>query len=645
MKLPRNLFPPVELTPEQCTTYESLAESVVAQALHEYDDFNIKRGRQLDRKRWKQIKKSDDITVYQERSRRSSSAGGSGKSSAASSRSSSVTSRSVDQSSQFYSGSEDGSSNRDSGVMGTPVSKISTTAVSSIAEDDVIAPGAKRDSSAIPKLLAVGRVPGTVEDMLYGMSSPTLVHSKIKTAYVDDEVADMKPLYEIKGATPYEPLRYVGLKWIIKGHSAVIGTLVRQRDIVFVESIGLKDRPDGSRIGYFVMHSVEIPGVRELTEYSIVRARASLVYILRQNGPGQIEIFMKSFLEPSGSIPKSIAVLTAVNSLISIAAVSLGGHHRKLGWAATKKLRTPSHPTATSLPLSAEAHCSNCYKTFTRFSTTLACFFCSTRVCSKCSEQRNLTIPSPDARLTTNAKPVTKMSMNACTRCYSTVFRNQRAEDVAREEVLAGEYGSVPKGYYQSKTRRSPSAAASANGLNVADLQGLTISRQQSSDSSRGRHASSRGGYEAYLQSQQQHAVDFSGSVVELDRNDFVRASSGPAAYHSSGAHSSQLSNYTGQHYHHSVAQPMAYSPYPSYGASGQPMGGYGGAPVPTHMAYGGQQPMGYGGVPPPQAAPSDDLYTRIAKLNQTAEQVYQYTKRTANNSTLGGNEAPMMRS
>ncbi|TYZ53666.1 hypothetical protein PybrP1_010620 [[Pythium] brassicae (nom. inval.)] len=474
----------------------------------------------------------------------------------------------------------------------SPVSKISTAAVSSISETEVLSTSAK-ERAALPKILGVGRVPGKVEDMIYGMLSPTPTHSQIKSAYLNDEIADCRILHEIKGATPDEPLQFLGLKWIIKAHSAVIGTMVRQRDFVFVESVGMKTRADGSRFGYFVMHSVEVPECSELTQFQIVRGRLSLVYIITQSTSGMMDVFMKSYVEVNGTLPDIVGVRTASNSLVAVALAEVGGHYRKLGWAVTKQLRSPTRQTA------GEASCSNCNKSIARFSTALPCFFCLGRVCSKCCEQRDFTIPNPDAKRSSSANLVTKMRVVTCTRCYSTVFRNQSAEDVAREEVLAGEYGSI-SATYQAKTKRSSSASSSTKSLNAADMQNLVISPHQSTNSAKGRYPTEW----SYGQQQTQHVRNASGSVVELDRSDFIRL--------------------------------------PGTGYHGQ---GYNGAaPLPPHMAYADQQQPRSNGVPPPQPSSDEDLYTRIAKLNQTVEQVYQYTKRTANTSS-GSNGVTMARS
>lgn len=413
MKLPQSLFPPVELSAGQCTAYEKIADAVVAHALEEYDAFCVTR--QLDRGRWKPVRKCDTLTIYGERLR-----------------------------------------SRDPTPVPPPATPASMEAApeSSFNGDwsscDQQSLSSTESASSLeyqwslPQLLGVGRVPGKLEDMIYGALTPTLTHVQIKTAYVDDEIADARILFEIKGPTPAEPLRFLGLKWIIKGHSSVIGTVVRQRDLVYVESVGIATRADGTRIGYRVLRSVDVPECGELTAFSIVRARASTCYLLRQDGV-MVDVFMKTHAETNGNVPEAIGLRSTANSLVSVGRLQLAGHHRKIGWELTKRMRDPSAAVAP-LPsvATARSRCRICCKHFALLTRTLTCDLCASRVCSKCCEEHKLTLPNPTAAQSRRVKLVVQTTVNACSNCYLSVYRDRCAEELAREEIFGGEYGSVP---------------------------------------------------------------------------------------------------------------------------------------------------------------------------------------------------------
>lgn len=696
MKLPTNPFPPVKLTQEQSASYEKLAEDVLNEALREYDEFNVTRSRQLDRKRWKQIKKRDDITVYCERTSSIAKASATASSSQPSSvlprtESSgfpfvSFTNAHVGTASFVYSESEN--ENDDDAVQSShsephfhsPVSTLSTTGVSSIAEHEAVVSTTTKDRTALPKLLAVGLMPGRFDDMIFGLITPTRTHTRIKSAYMHDDVADTKVLHMIQSATPDEPLRFVGLKWVLKAHTAVIGAVVRQRDFVVVESVGLKTRADGTRIGYFVLHSVEVPGCGELSPYEIVRGQLSMVILLTQHSTGHVDVFMKSYVALNGTLPAAVSVRTTANSLVAIGLTELCGRKRKLGWEMTKRLRThlPSGfggglglglnvrtgIEASLVPIEVQSTCSNCRKRFSRFSSPLACSFCAMRVCSKCCEQHELTLPNPAAATlrsnasSSHAKLVEAMAVNVCKSCYSDVYRHQEAADVAREEIIAGEYGNVPVG---SVTRLAGERkASSSKPLTLADLEHVTASRKASTVNSAvvrtpslTRPSSKEEEHDQQQQQQQRDTQDrdWSDSVIELSRDDFVSQ-----RHQSSSAGSATTTVYT-------LLEPLHVPVYQELPRAGN------GNPVnqaqakasrsqqqqqqQPHTAYYGQAPVGYIGyqgqpvglLPQPQMqTTNEDLYARIVKLNETAEQVYQYTKRTAETS-LKPYAAPMARS
>ncbi|TYZ61778.1 hypothetical protein PybrP1_000377 [[Pythium] brassicae (nom. inval.)] len=284
----------------------------------------------------------------------------------------------------------------------------------------------RKQRASLPKLLGIGRVPGKLEDVIYGSLAPTPTQAQIVTAYVSDaRYSDCKVLYEIKGPTPAKPLRFVGLKWAMKVQSGTFGAVARHRDLVYLESIGIMTR-----------------------------------------------------------------------ALASVALNQIAAHHRKMGWEVTKRMRDPNAPTTPPLSTASHTSCSGCAKIFSRLSRTLTCVFCWSRVCARCCEQRELTIPTaiPSPR---GAKLVKRTVVNTCTNCYSNVFRHQSAEEVARQEILAREYGSIPAASesalrakraqsvpanVMNSRRRRPASAAAAIGGNSQARQGRRGPRAYSAD-------------------------------------------------------------------------------------------------------------------------------------------------------------------
>ncbi|KAF4316993.1 hypothetical protein BBO99_00005855 [Phytophthora kernoviae] len=227
-------FPPVTLSIEQQDALETLAEQQLAMAEAQLDRHILDDG-VVDRRRWKPLKTRERISVFRERS-------------------SAAFHRQCHGHSQFQPSA--------SAVLGT--------------QND--------DDWPLPQLLGVGVLKGTLEDIMYGIHTPTAVHMMTKAVISEDEVVDAQVLQELKGPTIAHPFRFLGLKWLVKAHPVVMGAVVLPRDIVYVEHAGIKTRADGSELGHFLIHSVELPQYPDLRqELGLVRARVSSCVLLRQN--------------------------------------------------------------------------------------------------------------------------------------------------------------------------------------------------------------------------------------------------------------------------------------------------------------------------------------------------------------------------
>ncbi|TYZ69125.1 hypothetical protein PybrP1_000735 [[Pythium] brassicae (nom. inval.)] len=588
--------------------------------------------RQLSKLKWKLLKKRDSITVYSERSARGASAAR-----PALSKSVSVTDLTASGSGSAFDFTASGSaldfteSGRSRMVFTSPVSRVSATAA-------MAASGQRK----LPKLLAVGTVSGTVEDMVYGLSSPTPTHAMIKAAYLQDDTLDAKMLYEIRSPTPDDPLRSLGLKWLVKGHSSAMSTLVRPRDFVFVESVGVKTRASGERVGYVVTHSVDLSECRELAELSIVRARISSCSLFRQS-VGHVDVYMKSYAEPNGNVPDSVALRAAANSLVGVAQAESCAHSRKMGWEVTQMLRDPARRARGAPIVTSDSSCSTCAKSFSRFSAAFTCLFCASLVCAKCREQRELTVPLPSTKTQAarSAKRVTRTAVDGCKRCCATTFRYQDAAEVAKQEILAGEYGRVPATQQQHSGSSGPAALpGSPHGHRAAE----TSPRGQSA-SKAARAAAGASMLPPAAFSNRVSLEDISAHLLALDTMPAKYTSPsgsqrGPRAISLDDLAVSDLTIEDLEELEDLLAQPSSTSSTLSADDLAAPV-----KPLSADREAGLERKdsvielkrddgewlpstsNGRAGVGASQPK-SDNLYQRITELHQTAESLYHYTKR-----------------
>ncbi|KAJ8574615.1 hypothetical protein ON010_g4596 [Phytophthora cinnamomi] len=137
----------------------------------------------------------------------------------------------------------------------------------------------------MPTLLQVGSIEGTLDDVMYGTATFDGTGTLIKSSYTAEEVVDADTLYEIQGPTANDPFRFLGLKWVVKATSPAVKAFVWPRDLTFIAATGVLNREGGERVGYHMMHSVDLgKGFGPLEGKRIVRGRVSSCFLARKRG-------------------------------------------------------------------------------------------------------------------------------------------------------------------------------------------------------------------------------------------------------------------------------------------------------------------------------------------------------------------------
>jgi len=184
----------------------------------------------------------------------------------------------------------------------------------------------------------------------------------------------------------------------------VLTGIVQQRDFLILEASGLSRDSKGEKVGYFVMHSVKLREVPELSHLGIVRGVMSFCYIFRQGRPGKVEVYTRGFFDSRGELPGRISVTIAADAAICCAGVVDYAYVKKLRWLVNHKGRL----IATQHRSGHEDRCEACDKSFAKFplmavgsSTTTSgsgtCRICHRVVCSKCSVDKKVTVDVSDS--------------------------------------------------------------------------------------------------------------------------------------------------------------------------------------------------------------------------------------------------------
>lgn len=399
LPLPANTFPALELSEEDEDVLASIAEAVVKKTMAQYHEHLTKYNGIVDEHRWMKIKQRDDMRVYRDRKARSS--------------------------------------------------HIITSFTSGVTGDAVDDADDEATTKTTPHILTVGRIPGNLNDVMYGALSPTTEAMALKSAFVEDGFVHSEVLASIIKPTPKSPFRELSIKWTVRGDISLVGTLTR--DTVYIESIGFAQTPNGERIGYHVHHSVELPAIRELRELHIVRTSVSFCHLFRQRKHDAVEVFARGQAEFMKGIPASVAAASAAEVSVTVWRNLHCAEMKKFArMLRSKQTQTPTINAAVSgaphdsvsadtlLP-SASSQCAVCSESESGSVSSLTtseqedhCRICDQRVCSLCRVNKLVhehTELQKDARETT---------LTLCTRCVLVVTR-ACASTFAECDALEGE--------------------------------------------------------------------------------------------------------------------------------------------------------------------------------------------------------------
>ncbi|KAE9050487.1 hypothetical protein PR001_g2336 [Phytophthora rubi] len=202
-------------------------------------------------------------------------------------------------------------------------------------------------SVAVSELLAIGVVPGSLEDVLHGTVNLTPEAMQIESAHAQGDLLDSRVLAALVAPSASAPFRSLTLKWALRHHEV----LSRHRDYVYLEATGvLRDPQDsGARVGYHLVHSVTLPSAPELApEMQIVRGHLSYCYLYRQHSENDVELFFHGGMLPRGGARDRLAFSLTAEAVLASPSTIECAMMKKLAFSLRTKqsaaLRPPSPP-------------------------------------------------------------------------------------------------------------------------------------------------------------------------------------------------------------------------------------------------------------------------------------------------------------
>ncbi|RLN02371.1 hypothetical protein BBJ28_00020229 [Nothophytophthora sp. Chile5] len=300
-----------------------------------------------------------------------------------------------------------------------------------------------------PSMLTIGRVAGSIEDILFGLFDTTQEEMQTTMAYLHGNM-NSALLNTLELATPEDPMHYLGLKWVLtKGPATAI---ITPRDVCCLEAMGLERDASGRRYGYLVLHSVDLnecpPFDRK--KLNVIRAKMFFSCLFRETTPGYVDVLVRGIFEMGGDIPR-VAMPHAT-------AAFMGGLFNAVGCAEAKKLTLLArHNIRTGrnrgVALPNAAVCAVCIKRGRSglFSGVRlhACRVCGVAICLRCSVKHKRMFLGPE-------RPC-----SACVCCPKCAMEAQRMTGLRPTEP---EYSVVAE-YYRRRAASSSSSSTSTDAL------------------------------------------------------------------------------------------------------------------------------------------------------------------------------------
>lgn len=326
----------ISLEPGDISELQVVADAILEANLERYQHFTDVDNSKVDSKAWKYIKAKDQIKVYAERRQK----------------------------------------RRRSAFQDSPV------------EDA---------DSELQSMLCVGPTPGTLDDVMQGILSPTLESTRTKTSFIDDR-SGSAVLSIAKAPTAEDPFQSVVVNWMeLDVRRRSVG-LVKNRDYIYVEATGMKLLSNGGRLGYRLMHSVDFPQAHVLE--GRVRAKLSVCCFFRQENESSVSVYMMGMMDPMSDGVRRLIVPRFVKRMLSPLKYAHYGEMKKLTQALGEryaelksiKSRDPDH------------NCTACKKHLGRLGKLMGhhstCKLCFKYVCNSCRVEKEMSFVTLDLKMT-----------------------------------------------------------------------------------------------------------------------------------------------------------------------------------------------------------------------------------------------------
>ncbi|ETI51119.1 hypothetical protein L914_05302 [Phytophthora nicotianae] len=281
-----------------------------------------------------------------------------------------------------------------------------------------------------PKMVWMGTVDCELDDLMYGLVSQSDEVTRIKSSYSGNNIHDFATLASLETSTPSDPFHGLQLKWEVNSALTKAKPVWRCRDFVYLEATGVtKSRSTGQRIGYQILHSLDVRGVPELPGRKLTRGKVTIYQLFRQKSKGTVEVFAKAMVDLAGDVPTSMASFATIEAANGVNKAAKCARKRKLNWLLTTAETNSTTYASAECNDSCCSVCARERKNVFGQRSSYECHICTKRVCHRCHVRQKLSFIKPD----NNSFVVKRKVLDLCTRCVHTATQ-MNARRVALEE-------------------------------------------------------------------------------------------------------------------------------------------------------------------------------------------------------------------
>ncbi|CAH0478069.1 unnamed protein product [Peronospora belbahrii] len=287
-----------------------------------------------------------------------------------------------------------------------------------------------------PSLLLLGKMQGSLDDVMYAIMTPTEESLKIKSSCMQDGAIDHKVLREIVRPSTDNPFRHISINWSLYADA-------NPHDYVCVDATGITQTLRGERVGFHLSHSVAFSPLPDFSKsHGVERGNRSICSLYKETPTGEVECYVRGFFNFCNSdneLMTTIYLHAIANQWLSFSRQVDFAHMKKLVWRLRRNSSSSSdfviaaaaeeHKRKTlEATLSRHDSCRVCRKTFGLLDRKKTCKNCEQVICPRCRIKKRVCVFAPDQRTLLEKK------RSFCAPCIEQVAMSN-ARVIAQEEL------------------------------------------------------------------------------------------------------------------------------------------------------------------------------------------------------------------